>query len=121
MGSLTGRRRRLSDFWNSFAGVSRGRAGRARGGAPFLSTAQDPGEHLFPGARCEQEGSRWLTPFLLAAAPTIPFGERVVTTNAAVGPKAHHKHTAPLTCLRVLPAFAREGADSEGALPGRPF
>ena len=88
MGSPTGRRWRLPDFWNSFAGVSRGRANRARGSAaPFLSTAHGPGEHLFPGARCEQEGSRWLTPFLFAAAPTIPFGERFETTVCRSGPE----------------------------------
>ena len=64
-----------------------GRASRARGGAPFLSTARDPGEHLFPGARCEQEGSRCLTPFLFAAAPAIPFGERVETAKRRDGPE----------------------------------
>ena len=102
MGSLTGRRWRLFDLWNSFAGVSRGRASRARGGAPFLSTAQDPGEHLFPGARCEQEGSRWLTPFLFAAAPTIPFGERFVTTVCRSGPEGVQQTLQPRSRPQVL-------------------
>ena len=103
MGSRTRRRQRLSDFWNSFAGVSRGRANRARGGAaPFLSTAHGPGEHLFPGARCEQEGSRWLTPFMFAAAPTIPFGERFVTTVCRSGPEGAPQTSQPRSRPRVL-------------------
>ena len=97
------------------AGARCGRASRARGGSPFLSTARDPGEHLFPGARCKPEGSRWLTPFLFAA---IPFGERVVTAvrRSVPSEEMHLKRRQPRSRPKV-PAGIRTGRRRYGRGP----